>query len=94
MKVQISIKHEPKYLSNCFDVSDIDILADTQHMEKPTEKKNENRGNDHFRRYKKLELYLIITTCTIKMIQPKVAGRNFMGKGTVIDPADSAWKLE
>lgn len=92
MKVHTRIRYEPVDLSNCFDVSDLDFLADTQHMEEPTEKNNTNIGNDHLGRYKKLEICLIITSCTIKMCPPKVAGRNFMSKCAVIDLANLAWK--
>jgi len=44
----------------------------------PTEKNNENIGNDYFSRPTKLDIYFIITTCTIKVSPPKVAGRNII----------------
>ena len=47
----------------------------------PTEKNNENIGNDYFSRPTELDMYFIITTCTIKVSPPKVAGRNFMSQG-------------
>lgn len=48
----------------------------------PTEKNNENIGNDYFSRHTKLDIYFIITTCTIKVSPPKVAERNFKSQST------------
>lgn len=48
----------------------------------PTEKNNENIGNDYFSRHTKLDIYFIITTCTVKVSPPKVAGRNFKSQST------------
>lgn len=48
----------------------------------PTEKNSENIDNDYFSRPTKLDIYFIITTYTVKVSPPKVAGRNFMSQGT------------
>ena len=60
-------------MSNHFDVSDLDFWLTHSTWKKPMEKNNKNTGNGHFSRHTKLEMYFIITTCTVKVSPLKVA---------------------
>lgn len=70
MKVQTEINYETIDLSNYFDVSDLDFLGFfgryTVTWKKPTENKEHIRS-DYFSRYKRLEIYIIITEYIIKV---------------------------